>query len=323
MKPKQPKLSALAASLLLAAGTAHAAYPDHPVRVVVGFSPGGPTDVVARAFASYASQALGQTFVVENRPGANTILAAEAVAKSAPDGYTLLIGATNHAMIPALYADRVKFDALKSFTPLCAVAVSPTVLVTGPALKVNTLDAFLARARAEPGRLTYATPGTGSSGHFATEQFLRQTGISMNHIPYKGAAQAISDLMGGQVDSSLATLGSVLPQVQSGKLTALAVASPERLAQLPQVPTFDQAGVPGYAADAWYGVLAPAGVPQDVRARLEQVAREFSQAGATAKSLNALGMQPRQTCGDAFGAQLAHEIDTYRNLAQELGLKAE
>lgn len=317
------RLSALAASLLLAAGAAQAAYPDHPVRVVVGFSPGGPTDVVARAFASYASQALGQTFVVENRPGANTILAAEAVAKSAPDGYTLLFGATNHTMIPALYADRVRFDALKSFTPLCAVAVSPTVLVTGPALKVTTLDAFLARARAEPGRLTYATPGTGSSGHFATEQFLRQTGIRMNHIPYKGAAQAVSDLMGGQVDSSLATLGSVLPQVQSGKLSALAVAAPRRLAQLPQVPTFDEAGVPGYSADAWYGVLAPAGLAQDVRARLEQVARDFSRADATAKSLDALGMQPRQTCGDAFSAQLSHEIDTYRKLAGELGLKAE
>ncbi|WP_291386489.1 MULTISPECIES: Bug family tripartite tricarboxylate transporter substrate binding protein [Achromobacter] len=317
------KLSALAAALLIVAGTANAAYPDRPVRVVVGFSPGGPTDVVARAFTSYASQALGQTFVVENRPGANTILAAEAVAKAAPDGYTLLIGATNHTMIPALYADRVKFDALKSFTPICAVAVSPTVLVTGPALKVNTMDAFLGRARAEPGRLTYATPGTGSSGHFATEQFLRQTGITMNHIPYKGAAQAISDLIGGQVDSSLATLGSVLPQVQAGKLTALAVAAPKRLAQLPQVPTFDEAGVPGYTADAWYGVLAPAGLPQEVRARLEDVARGFSGADATSKSLDALGMQPRPVCGDAFGAQLSHEIDTYRKLAQELGLKAE
>lgn len=309
--------------LALASGAAHAAYPDHPVRVVVGFLPGGPTDVVARAFASYASQALGQTFVVENRPGANTILAAEAVAKAAPDGYTLLIGATNHTMIPALYADRVKFDALKSFTPICAVAVSPTVLVTGPALKVKSLDGLLARARAAPGRLTFATPGTGSSGHFATEQFLRQTGIKMNHIPYKGAAQAVSDLMGGQVDSSLATLGSVLPQVQAGKLTALAVAAPKRLAQLPQVPTFDEAGVPGYTADAWYGVLAPAGLPQDVRDRLQEVARGFSQADATAKSLDALGMQPRQVCGDAFGAQLSEEIDTYRRLAQDLGLKAE
>lgn len=145
----------------------------------------------------------------------------------------------------------------------------------------------------------------------------------MNHIPYKGAAQAISDLMGGQVDSSLATLGSVLPQVQSGKLTALAVAAPKRLAQLPQVPTFDEAGVPGYTADAWYGVLAPAGLPQDVRAKLEEAARGFSQADTTAKSLDALGMQPRQVCGEAFGAQLAHEIDTYRKLAQDLGLKAE
>lgn len=319
MKPIQ----ILPLMLALAAGAAHAAYPDHPVRVVVEFSPGGPTDVVARAFASYASQALGQTFVVENRPGANTILAAEAVAKAAPDGYTLLIGATNHTMIPALYADRVKFDALKSFTPICAVAVSPTVLVTGPALKVKSLDGLLARARAEPGRLTFATPGTGSSGHFATEQFLRQTGIKMNHIPYKGAAQAVSDLMGGQVDSSLATLGSVLPQVQAGKLTALAVAAPKRLAQLPQVPTFDEAGVPGYTADAWYGVLAPAGLPQDVRDRLQEVAQGFSLADATAKSLDALGMQPRQVCGDAFGAQLSQEIDTYRRLAQDLGLKAE
>ncbi|MDH1520798.1 tripartite tricarboxylate transporter substrate binding protein [Achromobacter mucicolens] len=319
MKPIQ----ILPLMLALAAGAAHAAYPDHPVRVVVGFSPGGPTDVVARAFASYASQALGQTFVVENRPGANTILAAEAVAKAAPDGYTLLIGATNHTMIPALYTDRVKFDALKSFTPICAVAVSPTVLVTGPALNVKSLDAFLARARAEPGRLTFATPGTGSSGHFATEQFLRQTGIKMNHIPYKGAAQAVSDLMGGQVDSSLATLGSVLPQVQAGKLTALAVAAPKRLAQLPQVPTFDEAGVSGYTADAWYGVLAPAGLPQDVRDRLQEVAQGFSQADTTAKSLDALGMQPRQVCGDAFGAQLSEEIDTYRKLAQDLGLKAE
>jgi len=317
------KLSALAASLLLATGVAHAAYPDHPVRVIVGFSPGGPTDVIARAFASYASQALGQTFVVENRPGANTILAAEAVAKATPDGYTLLIGATNHTMIPALYADRIKFDALKSFTPICTVAVSPTVLVTGPALKVNSLDAFLARARAAPGRLTYATPGTGSSGHFATEQFLRQAGITMNHIPYKGAAQAISDLMGGQVDSSLATLGSVLPSVQSGKLTALAVAAPKRLAQLPQVPTFDEAGVPGYTAEAWYGVLAPAGLPKDVRAKLEVVAGGFSNTDATAKSLDALGMQPRQVCGDAFNSQLSHEIDTYRKQAQDLGLHAE
>ncbi|OZI18693.1 twin-arginine translocation pathway signal [Bordetella genomosp. 9] len=315
----------LAAALLLVAGsaTAQAAYPDKPVRIIVGFSPGGPTDVVARSFASYAGQALGQTFVVENRPGANTILAAEAVAKAPADGYTLLFGATNHTMIPALYSDRVKFDALRSFTPICAVAVSPTVLVVGPSMPVKTLDGFVARLKAEPGKHTFATPGTGSSGHFYTEQFLRLTGTSMNHIPYKGAAQAVSDLMGGQVDSSFATLGSVLPQVEAGKLTALAVAAPQRLPQLPDVPTFAQAGVKDYAAEAWYGVLAPAGIPADARQKLEQVAAAYASAAGTAKSLDALGMQPRSTCGDAFQSQMAHEIDEYSTLAKDLGLKAE
>ncbi|RYF52538.1 MAG: tripartite tricarboxylate transporter substrate binding protein, partial [Comamonadaceae bacterium] len=185
------------------------------------------------------------------------------------------------------------------------------------------VDAYLAQARAEPGRVTFATPGTGSSGHFATEQFLKLTRTSMNHIPYKGAAQAVSDLMGGQVDSSFATLGSVLPQVVSGKLTALAVATPARLPQLPQVPTFDEAGVKGYAADAWYGVLAPARLPQDVRATLEKVAQDFASAPGTAKSLDTMGMQPRQICGSAFTEQLTREVDTYRKLASELDLKAE
>jgi len=310
-------------ALALAVGSAHGAYPERPVRVVVGFSAGGPTDVVARAFATYASQALGQTFIVENKPGANTILAAEAVAKAPADGYTLLMGATNHTMIPALYSNRISFDAQRSFTPICTVAVSPTILVVSPALDVKTLDAFLTKVRAEPGRITAATPGTGSSGHFATEQFLRLTQTSMNHIPYKGAAQGTTDLMGGQVDSSFATLGSVLQQVTSGKLTALAVAAPERLPELPAVPTFSEAGVPGYAADAWYGVLAPAGIPQDVRAKLEQVTRDFTHAPATIKSLNVMGMQPRETCGEAFATQLGTEIETYRKLANELNLKAD
>ncbi|MDN6888449.1 tripartite tricarboxylate transporter substrate binding protein, partial [Variovorax sp. CAN2819] len=188
------------------------------------------TDVVARAFADYASRTLGQPFVVDNKPGANTILAAEAVAAAPADGYTLLLGATNHTMIPALYSQRVKFDAVRSFAPVCSLAVSPTVLVVGPSMPVKSLGAFLQAVKAEPGKRTYATPGSGSSGHFASAQFTRLTGTSMNHIPYKGAAQAVTDLIGGQVDSSFATLGSVLAQVQSGKLTALAVAAPRRSA---------------------------------------------------------------------------------------------
>lgn len=306
------------------AATAHAqTWPAKPVRILVGFSAGGPTDVVARAFAEHASRALGQPFIVDNKPGANTILAAEAVAAAPADGYTLLLGATNHTMIPALYSQRVKFDAVRSFAPVCSLAASPTVLVVGPSMPVKNLGAFLQAVKAERGKRTYATPGSGSSGHFASAQFTQLTGTSMNHIPYKGAAQAITDLMGGQVDSSFATLGSVLAQVQSGKLTALAVAAPKRSALLPDVPTFEEAGVKGYTADAWYGLLAPAKTPPEVLAVLRRVATEFAQAPATQEKLRSLGMEARNTCADAFGAQLAREVKLYGELARTLDLKTE
>ncbi len=319
-------LCALPAALLLAAaGPAHAqaTYPNKPVRIVVGFSAGGPTDVMARAFAEYAGRKLGQSFIVENKPGANTILAAEAVASAPADGYTLLVGATNHTMIPALYSSRVKFDAVKSFAPICTVAISPTVLVVGPSMKVDSLDAFLQQVKAKPGERTYATPGSGSSGHFASEQFTRLTGTKMNHIPYKGAAQAVIDLMGGQIDSSFATLGSVLPQVQSGKLKALAVAAPQRSPLLPQVPTFDEAGVKDYRADAWYGLLAPAGTPAPVLATLQTAAQGFANEPATIEKLQSLGMQPQSVCGDPFGEQLQREVQNYSQIARELDLKTD
>ena len=296
-------------------------YPTKPIRLVVGFPAGGPTDVVARAFGDFAARALGQPVVVDNKPGANTILAAEAVASAPPDGYTLLLGALNHTMIPALYSHRVKFDALRSFAPVCSMAVSPTVLVVGPSMPVKTLAEFLAAVRAKPGERTYATPGSGSGGHFASEQFNRLAGTRMNHIPYKGAAQAVTDLMGGQVDSSFATLGSVLPQVQSGKLRALAVASPQRSPLLPDVPTFEESGVKGYSADAWYGLLAPAGTPPEIVAKLTKASADFARAPATAEKLRGLGMQPQNICDSAFTAQLDGEIKAATKTARELDLK--
>lgn len=296
-------------------------YPSKPIRLVVGFPAGGPTDVVARAFGDFAARSLGQPVVVDNKPGANTILAAEAVASAPPDGYTLLLGALNHTMIPALYSHRVKFDALRSFAPVCSMAVSPTVLVVGPSMPVKMLSEFLAAVRAKPGERTYATPGSGSGGHFASEQFNRLAGTRMNHIPYKGAAQAVTDLMGGQVDSSFATLGSVLPQVQSGKLRALAVASAQRSPLLPDVPTFEESGVKGYSADAWYGLLAPAGTPPEIVAKLTKASADFARAPATAEKLRGLGMQPQNTCGGAFTAQLDGEIKAATKTARELDLK--
>lgn len=326
---------ALCAAVTLLAGgsgaTAQAqtpapAWPTKPLRIVVGFSPGGPTDVVARAFAEHAAKALGQPVVVDNKPGANTILAGESVATSPADGYTLLFAATNHTMIPALYRGRVKFDALRSFAPVCTMAVSPTVLVVGPSMPVKTLAEFAQQVKAAPGKRTYGTPGSGSSGHFATEQFLRQSGLTMNHIPYKGAAQVVTDVMGGQLDSSLATVGSVLPQIQAGRVTALAVATARRSPLLPGVPTFDESGVAGtrgYTAEAWYGLLAPAGTPAAVLQALTRAARSFAEQSSTASKLQGLGMEPQSVCGNAFVTQMDREIGHYTKLASELNLKAE
>ncbi len=317
---------ALTTTVLIASGTCFAqagGYPSRPVKLVVGFAAGGPTDVVARAFADHASRVLGQPFIVDNKPGANTILAAQAVAGGPADGYTLLFGATNHTMIPGLYAGRVKFDVVRSFRPLCTVATSPTVLVVGPGLPVKTLADYMDRARKAPGHTTAGTAGVGSSGHFATEMFARANGLQLNHVPYKGAAPVVSDLMGGQLDSSFATLGSVLPQIRSGKLRALAVASPRRSSLLPELPTFAEAGGGNYSADAWYGVLAPAGLPEPIAEQLEKAAREFAGSAAATEKLRGLGLDADSTCGKAFATQVEREVATYTQIARDLNLKAD
>lgn len=315
-----PSLAALCLAAMPAAAQAQA-FPAKPVKLVVGFAAGGPTDVVARAFADHASRALGQPFLVENKPGANTILAAQAVASAPADGYTLLFAATNHSMIPALYSSQVKFDAVRSFRPICTVATSPTVLVVGKSLPIKTLGQYIDKAKKEPGRLTAGTAGAGSSGHFATEIFARAQRIDLNHVPYKGAAPVITDLMGGQIDSSFATLGSVLPQIRSDKLSALAVASPQRSTLLPDVPTFAEAGGGNYSADAWYGVLAPAGIPAPVAQALERVATEFAKSEAAVQKLRNLGLDAASTCGTTFATQVSREVTTYSQIAKDLNLQ--
>jgi tripartite-type tricarboxylate transporter receptor subunit TctC len=289
----------------------------------VGFAAGGPSDIVARAFADHAAKALNQTFIVENKPGANAVLATEAVASAKPDGLTLLAAATNHTMIPALYGERVKFDAASSFVPVCTLASSATVLVVGPSMPVRTVAEFLERVKARPGSATYATPGQGSSPHLATEQFRKLTGVSMVHVPYKGAAPAVTDLIGGQVDLSFATLGSVLPHLKSGKLKALAVASRQRSALLPEVPTFEEAGVQGFVIDTWYGLLAPAGTPVDALRGLTREATEFSRSAAVRERLAGAGLESGGLCGEPFAAQITREIEANARIARELNLKVE
>lgn len=313
-------------ALALASGAQSAlaeGYPAKPVRLVVGFSAGGPTDVVARAFAEHAARVLGKPFIVDNRPGANTIIAAELVAKAPADGYTLLLGATNHTMIPALYSAQVKFDAVRSFAPVCTLADSPTVLVVGSAMHVTTLAGFLDDVRAAPGKRTFGSPGTGSSGHFAGERFARLTHTTLNHIPYKGAAPVVTDLVAGQLDSSFATLGSVLPLIQAGKITPIAVAAAQRSPLLPNTPTFNEAGVKGFNDSAWYGLLAPAGTPPAVLQALEKAARSFDQEPASVAKLQGLGLGAQSVCGAAFGNQLQREVQVNTQLAKDLNLKIE
>jgi len=215
----------------------------------------------------------------------------------------------------------VKFDVVGSFAPVCTLATSPTVLVVGPAMKVTTLAGFLADVRAAPGKRSFGSAGTGSSGHFAGERFARATRTSMNHIPYKGAAPAVTDLVGGQLDSSFATLGSVLPLIQAGKVTPLAVAAAQRSPLLPNTPTFDEAGVKDFRDNAWYGLLAPAGTPPAVLQALEQAARSFAQEPGSVDKLHALGLDAQSVCGADFRGQLQREVQANTQLAKDLGLK--
>ena len=318
--------SIVASMLCLGAACAFAqspAYPDHPVRVLVGFPAGGPTDIVARMFAERAGQDLHGTFVVENKPGANAVLAAEAVASAKPDGYTLLVAAQAHSMTPALYADRVKFDAVKSFAPICIMGSSPTVLVVNPSFGVKSLAEFLAKVRAKPGGYTYASVGVGSAVHLVTEDFLAITKTSMTHVPYKGAPPATVAILCGEVDAFLATVGSVLPQIKSGKLVPLAVATAHRTQLLPEVPTFEESGVPGLRGDVWYGLLAPAGTPDAVVRALQRESEDFSKQPAVREKLTAAGIEPVSTCGAAFSSRIATEAEAFTRVARRLNLKVE
>lgn len=326
MKPITLRTATAILAAVLAAPAAFAqtpAYPQRPVKLVVGFAAGGPSDLVARAFADHAARALGQQFIVENKPGANAVLAAESVALAGPDGHTLLVAATNHTMIPALYGGRTKFDADKSFRAVCTLASSATVLVVGPSLPATSVADFLERVRAKSGQATYATPGLGSSPHLATERLRKLAGLSLVHVPYKGAAPAITDLLGGQVDFSLATVGSVLPHLKAGKLRALAVASAQRSTLLPQVPTFAEAGVKDFVVDTWYGLMAPAAIPDGAWRVLERESLTFGNSPAMQERLRAAGLDAQVRCGEGFAAQIRTEITGNTALARELQLKPE
>ncbi|HEY4374786.1 MAG TPA: tripartite tricarboxylate transporter substrate binding protein, partial [Burkholderiales bacterium] len=261
---------ACGAALLFACALAQAqTYPAKPLRLVVPFPPGGGTDIIARTLGERMAADLGQSVIVDNRPGAGTMIGDELVAKSTPDGYTLLIATFAHAVNPSLQA-KVPFNTEKDFAPVALVGRSPNVLVVNPSRPFKSVADVLAYAKANPGKLTFGSFGNGTSAHLAGELFKNLAKVNLVHVPYKGSAPALTDLLGGQIDMMFTTVASVAQHIKSNRLRALAVTSAQRSAAYPNLPTIAEAGVPGYAAESWYGIYVPAGTPAPIIARLNQ-----------------------------------------------------
>ena len=311
--------------LLFAAGQAFAqAYPSKPIRLVVGFAPGGAADFVARSLAEPIGRSLGQPIVVDNKPGAGSSIAAEQTAKSAPDGYTVLIASPSSILVNPLLNTKSSFQPLKELLPITKVSSSPLVVAVNPGLGVNSLAELIRYAKNNPGRLNFASSGNGSAPHLAAVLFQRVAGIEMVHVPYKGGAPAVQSVLAGDTQLSFATPPSVLPLVQSGRLRALAITSPVRSPLVPGVPGMAEAGLPGYDISFWYGFFVPAGTPRDIVARLFEAT---TQALKLPDIASALAREGTETSGsrssDEFAAFLTQDAKLWARLVKDSGAKTD
>ncbi len=308
---------------LCACGAYAQSYPTKPLRFVVPFAAGGGSDLVARTVAQKISEALGQSVIVDNRPGAAGTIGADLVAKSPPDGHTLLLGSNGPLAInPSLYA-KLPYDAARDFAPVSLVTVMPFLLVTHPSLPVKSVKDLVALAKAKPGQLNYGSPGSGSTTHLANELLKSMTGMQITHIPYKGVAPAAIDLISGQLQMMSGDLSTLIPHVRSGKMRALAVTGTRRSSLLPDMPTVAESGVPGYAAHGWFGVLVPAAAPHAVIERLNAAIVKGLAANDARERLGALGGEVAASTPEQFGAFIATEAAKWSKLIKALGLKSE
>jgi len=314
----------LGACLVALAAAAHAqqSWPVRPVRMIVPSAAGGGTDIVARAIAPKLSDYLGQQVVVENRPGAAMIIGGEAVARAAPDGYTLLMAISTLTIHPSMHK-KLPFDAVRDFEPITQVVSLPNILIVHPSLPVKTVKELIAFARARPGQLNFGSAGTGSNPHLTMELFLSMTRLKMVHIPYKGLAPAIVDMIAGHLEVMTSTMLAGISHVRSGRLRALAVTGARRSSAVPGLPTVAEAGVPGYEAVQWYGVLAPAGTPREIITRLHgSVARALQDPAIRERFLgdgaDLIGSTPAE-----FAALIRAEIAKWAKVIREAGIKPE
>jgi tripartite-type tricarboxylate transporter receptor subunit TctC len=314
---------ALAAFALLATmPLALAGYPDRIIKIVVPFAPGGGTDVIARTLAQEMAKDLGQSVIIENKPGAGTIVGTQAVATSEGDGYTLLMGTFANAVNPSLYA-KLAYDQHRDLAPVALVARSFNIVVVNPNSEIKSIADLIAVARAEPDKLTYGTFGTGTSAHLAGELFKHMAKVNLTMVPYKGAAPAITDLIGGQIQVMFTTVASAASLIEAGKLRAIAVTSAERSPAFPDLPTISEAGVPGYDAEAWYGLFAPAKTPLDVIGRLNRSAPTAVQSEAFKRLEKNEGLVIVARPPEELDRFLRGEEERWRNVIQDAGIKAE
>jgi len=313
----------VAACVLHAGGAFAQAYPSKPVKMIVGFPPGGGTDVVARVISQKLTEWWGQAVTVENRAGATGTIGADVTAKSAPDGYTLMMGHVNsHAIAPNLFA-KLPYDPIKDFAAIAYVGYVPNVLAVHPSIPAKSVKELVALLKANPGKYNYASSGNGSTQHLAGELFKQLTGTDIVHVPYKGSGDAIKDLLAGVVAMNFDTMPPVLPHIQGGKLRGLAISTPKRLAQLPEVPTFLEEGIRGFDVANWYGIMAPAGTPREIVAKVNADANKAMQVPEVRARLESVGTQLNEQSAAQFEAYMKAEVAKYAKLLKEIGVKAE
>ena len=297
------------------------AWPSRPIRVIVPFPPGGGTDVVARESAQQVSKTTGWTLVIENRPGAGGNLGVDAAAKAKPDGYTIVLGQTsNLAINPTLYS-KMPYDSQKDLEPIVVLAKAPLVMVTGADSPYKTLTDVVTTGKARPGDLNFASPGNGTVSHLANEMFQKAAGVRTQHVPYKGVAQALTDIVSGTVDLYMSAVPTLIGQIRQGKLHPLAVTSAQRITDLPDVPTIAESGYPGFDAATWYGLVAPAGTPEAIITRLNTEFNAALKSPELSRRLADEGAQPVGGTPEEFKALIASEIPRWGQVVKDAGAK--
>ena len=313
----------LAASLLAAmvgSATAQQPYPSKPIRLISPYGPGGGNDIMARLIGQKLTESWGQQVIVDNRPGANTMIGTDAVAKAAPDGYTMLLPGINTHIINALLLP-TPYDVINDFAPIASLAKMESIMVLNPSVRANNLQELIALAKARPGQLNYATSSTGGAGHLVGELFKFMAGVNIQHVPYKGSAQALTDLVGGQVQLSILSPVAAIPHIRSGKLKGIAISGETRLSALPQVPTFTEGGLPGFDAKSCYGILAPAHTPREIINKLASEIARIQRMPDFKEKLASQGVEPYILGPDQFAAMIKSDMAMYANIIKTANIK--